>query len=134
VNAQPNITGLLPEGQTMTSSVTSFEFEGHKVRVIDRAGNPRWVLSDVCQVLEIANPRDAASRLDDDEMGVATIDTLGGPQKTAIISESGLNNLILTSRKPAARRFTKWITREPGGAASTPTSAGTTRAASTATN
>ena len=58
--------------------------------------------SDVCKVLTIANARDALSRLDLDEKGVVTTDTLGGPQETAIINESGLYSLILTSRKPEA--------------------------------
>jgi hypothetical protein len=40
MNMQPDITGLLPEGKTMTSSVTPFDFEGHEVRVIDRNGVP----------------------------------------------------------------------------------------------
>lgn len=38
------------------------------------------------------------------EKGVDTVDTHGGPQEMAIISESGLYSLILTSRKPAAKR------------------------------
>jgi hypothetical protein len=87
-----------------------FEFDGLTVRVILLSGVPWWVLADVCQVLEIGNPSMAASRLDDDEKGISTVDTLGGPQKTAIINESGLYSLILTSRKPEAKRFKKWIT------------------------
>ncbi len=38
--------------------------------------------------------------------------TLGGPQKLAIINESGLYSLILMSRKPEAKRFKKWVTSE----------------------
>jgi hypothetical protein len=66
-----------------------FDFNGMEVRVFDRVGDPWWVLSDVCQPLGIANPRDAASRLDVDEKGVVTTDTPGGPQQSTIINESG---------------------------------------------
>lgn len=75
-------------------------------------GEPWWVLADVCKVLEIAQPHHAASRLDDDEKDRAIVTTLGGSQEMTIINESGLYSLILTSRKPAAKRFKKWVTSE----------------------
>ncbi|NGM39033.1 Bro-N domain-containing protein [Methylobacterium sp. DB0501] len=81
-------------------------------RVLDRGGDPWFVLTDVCRKLEIGNPSDAAKRLDDDEKGVATIDTPGGRQPATIISESGLYSLILTSRKEGAKAFRKWVTSE----------------------
>lgn len=95
-----------------SSALTPFQFEGADVRLIDRDGEPWFVLADVCRVLEIANSRDAAARLDDDEKGVVTTDTLGGRQEATIINESGLYSLVLTSRKAAAKRFKKWVTSE----------------------
>ena len=61
------------------------------------------------KALKIANPRQAASRLDDDEKGVIVLDPAGGPQKFTIVNESGLNKLILTSRTAPAKRFTSSI-------------------------
>jgi len=77
-------------------------------RVIMRDNIPWFVAADVCVVLSIANNRDAVSRLDDDERGVATTDTPSGDQQMLVINESSLYNLILTSRKPQAKRFKKW--------------------------
>ncbi|MFT8471179.1 Bro-N domain-containing protein [Acetobacter persici] len=94
------------------SAVMPFSFEEHAVRVLTRNGEPWFVLTDVCSVLDISNSRDASNRLDEDEKGVVTTDTLGGPQEMSIINESGLYNLIFTSRKPEARRFRKWVTGE----------------------
>lgn len=88
----------------------AFDFEGHAVRTINRDGEPWWVLADVCAVLELGSPHKAADRLDDDEKGRTIIPTLGGPQEMTVINESGLFSLILTSRKPAAKRFKKWVT------------------------
>lgn len=88
----------------------AFDFEGHAVRTINRDGVVWWVLADVCVVLEITQPHHAANRLDDDEKGRAIVTTLGGPQEMTVINESGLFSLILTSRKPAAKRFKKWVT------------------------
>lgn len=94
------------------SEIIPFDFDEQAVRVLMRDGAPWFVAADVCRVLEIGNSRDAVSRLDDDEKGVATTDTLGGAQKMTIISESGLYALIVTSRKAEARRFRKWVTGE----------------------
>ena len=90
-----------------------FEYEDKRpFRIIDRNGEPWFVLADVCRELEIANSRDAASRLDDDEKDVVTADTLGGAQKMTIVSESALYSLIFRSRVPGAKRFKKWVTKE----------------------
>ncbi|MEE8663511.1 MAG: phage antirepressor [Acetobacter sp.] len=96
----------------MSENLIPFSFEGTEVRVLDQSGEPWWVLSDVCAVLEHTNSRMAAQRLDEDEKGVSISDTLGGPQEMTVINESGLWSLVLTSRKPAAKRFKKWITSE----------------------
>lgn len=94
------------------SNVIPFDFEGTSVRTLIRDGEPWFVLADVCRVLELDNPRNVTARLDDDEKGVHTMDTPGGPQSFTIINESGLYALILTSRKPSAKRFRKWVTAE----------------------
>lgn len=91
-----------------------FEDEEHdEFRVFDRDGEPWFVLSEVCRRLEIANHSDAALRLDDDEKDTIGItDSIGRARRTHIINESGLYSLILSSRKPAAKRFKKWVTSE----------------------
>lgn len=89
-----------------------FSFEGKEVRTIQKNGEPWWVLKDICDVLEIGNSRDVTARLDEDEKGVDNIDTLGGRQELTVISESGLYNVILLSRKPEAKQFKRWVTHE----------------------
>jgi len=101
----------------MTTDIIPFEFESQAVRVIDRDGEPWFVLADVCQVLEIGNPSQAATRLDDDEQHTLINNEghsgrRGGAQSFTIINESGLYSLVLTSRKPAAKRFKKWVTAD----------------------
>ena len=90
-----------------------FEDADHdEFRVIDRQGDPWFVLVDVCKKLDIAQPASAARLLDDDEKDVLSMHTPGGTQKMTIISESGLYSLILRSRKESARAFRKWVTSE----------------------
>jgi prophage antirepressor-like protein len=71
-----------------------------------------FVASDVCKVLEIANARDAVSSLDDDEKLLSTLPMTGHENKVTLINESGLYNLIFTSKKSSAQMFRKWITKE----------------------
>jgi anti-repressor protein len=88
-----------------------WNFDGHPVRIIEVDGEPWFVLADVCKVLEVGNPSDAARRLDEDERhDLDIIDPMGRPQTATGVNESGLYSLILTSRKPDAKRFRKWVT------------------------
>ena len=82
------------------------------VRVVQVDGEPWFVAADVCRALEISNSRDAVARLDDDEKGVGSTDTLGGKQGMQIINEPGLYTLVLGSRKPEAKTFKRWVTHE----------------------
>ena len=83
-----------------------------KIRTLTIDGEPWFVAADVCRALEIGNPSMAVERLDDDEKGISTIDTLGGKQRMTIINEPGLYSLVLSSRKPEAKAFKRWITHE----------------------
>lgn len=96
----------------MQYALKVFQTEDHfDFRIIDRDGEPWFVLADVCRSLLIANPRDAASRLDDDERdAVGIADVIGRQQSQTIINESGLYKLIFTSRTDRARSFKKWVT------------------------
>lgn len=83
-----------------------------EVRTVLRDGEPWFVAADVCRALGIENSRDAVSRLDEDEKGVAIADTLGGKQEMQVVSEPGMYSLIFASRKPEAKAFKRWVTHE----------------------
>jgi prophage antirepressor-like protein len=105
-------------GSILNSQVASsgaclmpFQFDGVQIRIVtDDDGLPWFVAADVCAVL--GGGVEQTRRLDDDEKGLRTVQTLGGAQQMATINESGLYSLVLTSRKPEARAFKKWITSE----------------------
>lgn len=91
-------------------------FENKKFGAIramtDESGEPWFMAKDVCDALEIKNSRDALARLDEDEKGVALTDTLGGAQHATTVNEAGLYTLVLSSRKPEAKAFKRWVTHE----------------------
>jgi len=91
----------------------TFQFDNFPIHATDRSGAIWFFANDICAVLEINNSRQAIFRLDDDEKSeVAIKDSLGRSQNVNIISESGLYALVMTSRKPEAKRFKKWVTSE----------------------
>lgn len=83
------------------------------IRTTTINGEPWFVAVDVCKALEIQNNRDAISRLDDDEKNtvVLTDGNRGNPNMT-IVNEPGLYALVLSSRKPEAKAFKRWITHD----------------------
>ena len=98
---------------TTSGALVPFDFESSQIRVFtDEQGDPWFVATDVCNVLGIGNPRQAMSRLDDDERGVISTDTPGVVQSVATVNESGLYTLVLGSHKPEAKRFKRWMTHE----------------------
>jgi len=96
----------------MTNELTVFKYEGREIRTVENDGETWFVAKEICDVLEIEQPTRATERLDEDEKGVTTIHTLGGPQEMVIISEPGMYKLVLTSRKPEAKTFSRWVAHE----------------------
>lgn len=80
------------------------------VRTIIRDGEPWFVAADVCRALDVDST--ATRRLDDDEKGLHSTQTLGGEQNMTIVNEPGLYSLVLGSRKPEAKAFKRWITHD----------------------
>lgn len=96
-----------------SSSLTVFQFHTHTVRtVLDEQGEPWFVAADVCAALTIAHTSAAISRLPDDEKGLRKVQTSGGEQALAVISESGAYRLTFSSRKPEAKAFKRWLAHE----------------------
>lgn len=99
--------------EKLTTDIQIFKNEQFgQIRVVERDGEPWFVAVDICGALDIANSRDALTRIDEDEKGVALTDTLGGAQEVAVVNEPGLYSLVLGSRKSEARAFKRWITHD----------------------
>lgn len=97
----------------MQNALTVFNYQDREVRTVMQNGEPWWIVNDVCEILEISNPRDALNRLEEDEVGSTdTIDSMGRKQTVNTVNEPGLYSLILASRKPEAKPFKRWITHE----------------------
>ena len=83
-----------------------------EVRTIEKDGQPWFVAKEVCEILELGNPSQALTRLDEDEKDTIILNEGIGNPTRAIINEFGLYSLVIGSRKPEAKEFKRWITHD----------------------
>ena len=119
----------------MENQIQLFEHERFgKVRIVIIGGRIHFVAADVCRALDIKNPRDALTRLDDDEKqsiilpnesskdgvtnSVGSTDGNDGAtsgwlqNRVNVVNEPGLYRLIFSSRKKEALEFQRWVYHE----------------------
>ena len=87
----------------------SIVFENNPVRNVFQDGEWWFCAKDVCAVLEIRNPRDTVSRLEENQLLSVQTDTSAGPRQMTFISEDGLYDVILKSNKPEAKKFKAYV-------------------------
>ena len=108
-----------------SSALKLFENPQFRVRVIMRLGDPWFVASDACKCLELKDDAGTICReLDEqDKVTLSREEFMGGVSNRGIIcsvdsrvqslvfvSESGLYDLVMMSRKPEAKAFKRWVT------------------------
>jgi anti-repressor protein len=91
-----------------TKGLQEFFYDGRQVRIVQKDGEPWWVLKDVCDILGLSNPTVIAERLDEDEKAKLNL----GFHETNLVNESGLYRVIMRSDKPNAKPFTRWVTHD----------------------
>ena len=97
----------------MNSEIVPFSFNGAEVRTETVDGEPWFVVADVANVLNLANPSRVAASLEEDDLRTTeVIDSLGRKQLAYVTTEAGVYQIVFQSRKPEASVFRKWVTRE----------------------
>ena len=106
----------LPEADSPTEAPTVFTHpQFGTVRTVEISGEPWFVGKDVATALGYANPSNAVSvHVDKEDKTSYLIQVSGSNYKanTALINESGLYALILSSKLPSAKDFKHWVTAE----------------------
>ena len=96
----------------MNTQLQTFQFQSSQLTVMTDEHNALWFIAkEVAEILEYSDPFEMTKKLDDDEVQNLQIAGFGN-RGVNIISESGLYSSILTSKKPAAKVFRKWVTSE----------------------
>ncbi|MBA8827670.1 prophage antirepressor-like protein [Saccharopolyspora lacisalsi] len=102
------------------TDVRTFTFMNQaSIRVVERDRRPWFVALDVCTAPGLEKPVRSTRYLDEEEKLHVSPTVLSkhrragvGPQGYLLIDESGLYSLVLRSRRPAAKQFKHWVTRE----------------------
>ncbi len=94
------------------SDLVTFDFRDNHVRTAGTSEAPLFCAADVCSALGIENASQACGKLDQDETELVYVEHSSGRKHAVFVTESGLYSLILTSRKPEAREFKRWVTHE----------------------
>ena len=85
-----------------------------EIRTVDMNGSTWFVGRDIATVLGYSKPQNAiASHVDEDDTLIqGIIDSMGRPQNTTLINESGVYALIFSSKLEKAKHFKHWVTSE----------------------
>lgn len=91
-----------------------FTFENHPVRIHQEPnGEILWCAIDVATSLGYTDPQRAVSTHVDDEFAtIRAIQTTGGVRQVKFLMEPALYQLIGSSTKPEAKKFTRWAITE----------------------
>lgn len=81
-----------------------------EIRTVTINNEPWLAAKDICDILGVTNPTMSLKNLESDEVTKLNLGGLEGD--TNFISESGFYTLVLRSRKPIAKPFRLWVTRE----------------------
>ena len=84
---------------------------GREINVYGSAENPLFLAKDVAEWIEydMSSVNKLVNLVDDDEKVRKIVPTLGGPQEAWFLTEDGLYEILMQSRKLIARQFKKGI-------------------------
>ena len=83
-----------------------------EIRTVEINNEPWFVGKDVAVILGYSNPQKAIrDHIDEDDRTVNESFTVNGTA-IALINESGLYSLVLSSKLPTAKKFKRWVTSE----------------------
>ena len=85
------------------------EVLGKQFRVYGTAEEPLFVANDVADWIEHSNVTEMLRGIDDDEKLVSTILRAGQNRQMNLLTENGLYEVLMQSRKPIAKQFKKEV-------------------------
>ena len=105
-----------PADPTTAQRLLALVFEGHEIRTVFQDGKPLFYRNDVAKSCGIVHlQKSISAHLDSDELGLTKVSVRSATgtvqtREVATLTESGVLALVCASKKPAARRFRRWIT------------------------
>ena len=94
------------EVQVLENEVTLM---GKTFNVYGTVEEPLFRAKDVADWLDITNVSQMVQSVDEDEKGIYNVYTLGGNQDVLFLTENGVYEVLMLSRKPIAKEFKKEV-------------------------
>ena len=85
------------------------EVLGKDFKMYGTVEEPLFLAKDVAEWIEHSQPTRIANLVDEDEKVMHTVHTPGGNQKALFLTEDGLYEVLMQSRKPIAKSFKKKV-------------------------
>lgn len=85
------------------------EVLGKEFKIYGDFENPLFLAKDVAEWIEHSNSRAMLENIDENEKVVRNVYTLGGCQESWFLTEDGLYEVLMLSRKPIAKAFKKEV-------------------------
>ena len=82
---------------------------GKEFKIYGTVEEPLFLAKDVANWIEHSDVSTMARKIDDDEKVTNNVCTLGGIQKVLFLTEDGLYEVLMQSRKPIAKEFKKKV-------------------------
>ena len=95
--------------QNTLTVIQETEILGKNILMYGSIDEPYFMATDVAKWIEHSNARSMIKTVDDDEKGVKNVYTLGGIQSKWFLTEDGLYEVCMQSRKPIAKQMKKEI-------------------------
>ena len=99
----------MEENKNVLEVVAETEILGKKIKMYKSIEDPLFMASDVAEWIEHSNARMMLKKIEDEEKGVNNVYTLGGVQEKWFLTEDGLYEVCMQSRKPIAKAMKKEI-------------------------
>jgi hypothetical protein len=96
----------------MDTGLQLFSFQNQNLRSVLIGGEPWFVVSDVCRILDISNPSQAVQPVHKDDKLLYAMYIAGQNRQTLLVNESGVYRLVFASRKEEALNFQRWVTKD----------------------
>lgn len=87
----------------------TFTILDKEFKIYNTIEEPLFLAKDVANWIEHSNPRMMLKNIDEDEKVVNNAYTLGGNQETWFLTENGVYEVLMQSRKPIAKAFKKEV-------------------------
>lgn len=83
--------------------------DGFNAKIYGTPEKPLFLAKDIAEMLDFTKTSNLLRQVDGDEKEAHIMSTLGGNQETWFLTEDGLYEVLMTSRKPQAKTFKKKV-------------------------